>query len=148
MSNTYTQILYHIVFSTKHRERVLTTDRREELFRYVWGINKNLDCHLHRINGVEDHIHILTSLHPALSLADYVKEIKTGCSKWIKAERMFPGFTGWQDGYGAFTLSVNEKEAVMEYIKRQEEHHRTVSFLEEYRQLMDRAGVKYDERYL
>jgi hypothetical protein len=61
---------------------------------------------------------------------------------------MFSGFTGWQDGYGAFTLSENEKEAVLEYIKRQEEHHRTVSFLEEYRQLMDRAGVKYDERYL
>ena len=148
MPNTYTQILYHVVFSTKNRERVLTADHREKLFRYLWGIHKNIDCHLHRINGVEDHVHLLISLHPALSLSDYVKEIKTGSSKWIKAERIFPDFTGWQDGYGAFTLSVNEKEAVSNYIKGQEEHHCAVSFLDEYRRLLEQSGTKYDERYL
>jgi putative transposase len=76
MPNSYTQILYHIVFSTKDRERVLDVRRREELFRYVWGINKNLNCHLHRINGVEDHLHILTAIHPSVCLADYLKEVK------------------------------------------------------------------------
>ena len=148
MPNTYTQIFYHLVFSTKNRERVLLAEHREKLFRYVWGIHKNLDCHLYRIGGVEDHVHLLTALHPAVSLADYMKELKTGSTKWVKAEGLFPGFTGWQDGYGAFTLSVNERQAVTDYIANQEEHHRTVSFLEEYRQLLERAGVKYDERYL
>ncbi len=148
MPNSYTQILYHIVFSTKNRERVLVADHREKLFRYFWGIHKNLNCHLYRIGGVEDHVHILTALHPTVSLADYMKEIKTGSSKWVKAEGVFPGFVGWQDGSGAFTLSVSEKQAVSDYIADQVEHHRTVSFMEEYRQLLERAGVKYDEHYL
>jgi REP element-mobilizing transposase RayT len=81
---TYTQIIYHIVFATKHRERVLNKARREDLFRYLWGIVKNHESHLFRINGIEDHVHILTSLHPTVSLADFVKAIKAGSSKWIK----------------------------------------------------------------
>jgi REP element-mobilizing transposase RayT len=114
---TYTQIIYHIVFATKHRERVLAEPRREDLFRYMWGIVKNHDCHLLRLNGVEDHVHILTSLHPTVALADFVKAIKTGSSKWIKEENVFPQFSHWQDGYGAFTHSVREKDGLIEYIK-------------------------------
>ena len=73
--STYTQILYHIVFATKNRQRVLVQARREDLFRYVWGIIKNHQCHLYRIGGVEDHLHIFTSLHPTFALSDLVKEI-------------------------------------------------------------------------
>ncbi len=146
--STYAQIIYHIVFSTKERERVLTASRRDDLFLYVWGIIKNKQGHLYRINGVEDHLHILTSLHPTVALADFVKEIKLASSFWIKEGQVFPGFTHWQDGYPAFTHSLQEKDALIEYIKNQEEHHRHVSFLEEYKRLLAEAGIQFDERYL
>ncbi len=148
MANTFTQIIYHVVFSTKNRQPALHEARREDLYRYIWGIHKNLNCHLHRIGGVENHIHILAAVHPSISLADYVKEIKTGSTKWIKAEGIFPHFDGWQDGYGAFTVSFEEKEVVIEYIKSQPEHHRTVSFQDEYQQLLRDAGIAFDEKYL
>jgi putative transposase len=146
--STYTQIICHIVFSTKERGRVLDKPRREDLFRYIWGIVKNHDGHLYRINGVEDHIHILTSLHPTVALADFVKAIKTGSSAWIKENDVFPQFGHWQEGYGAFTHSIQEKDALIEYIKNQEEHHRRASFLDEYRELLRKAGVEFDEKYL
>jgi REP element-mobilizing transposase RayT len=106
---TYTQIIYHIVFVTKHRERVLDKPRREDLFRYIWGIIKNHEGHVFRLNGVEDHVHILTSLHPTVGLADLVKAIKTGSAKWIKENKVFPQFDHWQEGYGAFTHSVRKR---------------------------------------
>ncbi len=145
---TFTQIYYQLVFSTKNREPVLLADKRDHLFRYTWGILKNKDCHLYRIGGVEDHVHILTSLHPTIALADLVKDIKTSTSSWIKDENIFPGFTHWQDGYGAFTVSHSDKDAVIEYIKGQEEHHKNVSFKDELREFLIRHGVKFDEKYL
>lgn len=146
--STYTQIYYHIVFSTKERVRALTADHREKLFRYTWGILKNHHCHLYRINGVEDHIHLLTSVHPIVSLAELVKEIKTATSKWIKENGVFPIFTHWQDGYGAFTIAHSDKDAVIEYIKNQQAHHRQQDFRDEPRSLLARFGVTFDEKYL
>ncbi len=148
MANTYTQILYHIVFSTKNRERAITSDRREDLFRYLWGIQKNLKCHLYRIGGVEDHVHILTSLHPSLALSKYIEEVKTGSTHWIRKEGIFKDWPGWQDGYAALTLANKDKVGVIEYIKNQEEHHRRTTFMEEYRRILDEAGVKYEPKYL
>ena len=84
--STYTQTLYQIVFSTKHRERTLTKENRPEVFKYIWGILKNKKCHLYRINGVEDHLHIVTHLHPSVALADLVKDIKVASSAYIKAK--------------------------------------------------------------
>src|SRR5437867_3046198 len=110
MANTYTQLMFHVVFSTKHRERTLPDDHREILYRYVWGIHKNLNCHLYRIGGTDDHVHILTATPTTLSLADYVKEIKTGSSRWLKDQPAFSRFCGWQDGYGGFTVSFREKD--------------------------------------
>ena len=146
--STYTQILYHIVFATKNRRRVLDTPRREDLFRYIWGVVKNHDSHLCRIGGVEDHVHIFTSLHPTVALADFIKDIKVASSLWIKEERVFPEFESWQEGYAALTHSLPEKDRLVEYIKGQEEHHRTVSFLDEYREMLHVAGIELDERYL
>jgi len=146
--STFTQILYHIVFSTKDREKCLSEDRRPDLYRYVWGIVKNNNTHLYRINGTEDHVHILSGLHPSVSLADFVKDIKLGGSGWIKQQRVFPRFSHWQEGYGAFTLSIREKNAVIEYIKNQEEHHKKLSFRDEFRKLLDEAGIEFDEKYL
>jgi putative transposase len=147
--STFTAIAYHIVFSTKDRAPVLfPLNRRSDLFRYIWGIIRNRDGHLYRINGVKDHLHILTSLHPTVSLADLVKDIKTGSARWIKQNRVFRGFSHWQEGYGAFTCSRQDLSGLIEYIKRQEEHHRKTTFEEEYRKLLADAGIEFDERYL
>jgi REP-associated tyrosine transposase len=146
--STYTAIAYHIMFSTKGREPVLKTDHREDLFRYIEGILKNRQSHLHRVNGVEDHLHILTSLHPTICLADLVKDIKTGTSHWIKDHSVFPKFSHWQDGYAAFTHSKPELGRLIDYIIGQEEHHHRTTFVEEYRKLLAEAGIDFDERYL
>ncbi len=146
--STYTQVYYHIVFSTKNRRPVLDPARRDDLFRYAWGIIKNHHGHLYRINGVEDHLHILSDLHPTVRLADLVKAIKTGTSKWIKENRIFPDFDHWQDGYGAVTHSHAERDAVVEYIKGQQQHHRQTSFIDEYRALLNKMGIEFEEKYL
>ena len=146
--STYTQICYHIVFSTQERVPALTAERREDLFRYIWGILKNRDCHLYRINGTEDHVHILTSLHPTVNLAGLVKDVKTGSSLWIKENSVFRNFSHWQDGYGAFTHSKEQIDALIEYIKGQVEHHKRTTFAEEYRKLLVEAGIEFDERYI
>jgi putative transposase len=148
MANTYTQIYYHIVFSTKNRVRAISPGRREELFRYLWGIHRHLKCHLYRIGGVEDHVHILTSIHPTVALSKYIEEVKTGSSRWIRDERIFTDWPGWQDGYAALTLADKDKDGVIEYIKNQEDHHRRVTFMEEYRKLLEDAGIRYDPKYL
>ena len=146
--STYTQIYYHIVFSTKDRVPVLDQSGPESLFRYIWGIINKRKGRLYRINGTSDHLHILTSLHPTVSLADFVKEVKAGSSYWINQNKVFPGFSNWQDGYGAFTHSDGDKNRLIEYIKRQEEHHRNVSFADELRALLVEAGVEFDEERL
>ena len=146
--STYTQICYHIVFSTKQRVPALKADRREDLLRYIWGILKNRDCHLYRINGTEDHLHILTSLHPTVNLAGLIKDVKTGSSLLIKEDSVFRNFSHWQDGYGAFTHSKGQIHALIEYIKGQGEHHKRTTFAEEYRKLLVEAGVEFDERYM
>jgi len=146
--STYTQILYQIVFSTKNRIPAMKKDSRKELFRYIWGILKNKKCHLYQLNGVEDHLHILTHVHPSMAIATLVKEIKISSSKFIKENNLFLDFTGWQDGYGAFTYSVDAKENLINYVKNQEEHHRKTTFREEYIQLLKEHNVEFDEKYL
>ena len=146
--STYTQILYQIVFSTKKRERTLIKDNRADLFRYMWGILENKKCHLYRINGVEDHLHIITHLHPTVALSNLIKDIKVASSIHIKKEGLFPNFNGWQDGYGAFTYSIKDKDNLIEYVKNQEEHHKKYTYQEELRALLIEHGIEFDEKYL
>ncbi len=140
--------MYQIVFSTKQREPVLEKETRPGLFKYIWGILNKSNCHLYRINGVEDHLHIVTHLHPSVSLADLVKNIKIASSGFIKENGIFKNFNHWQDGYGAFTYSVKEKNSLIEYVKTQEEHHKIVSFRDEYIELLREHEIEFDEKYL
>src|ERR1043165_8746591 len=126
--STYTAIVYHVVFSTKERQPVLIHNRRADLFRYITGIIRNRGGHVYRINGVEDHLHILTSLHPTVCLADMTRDIKTGSARWIKEEAVFCNFSNWHEGYAAFTCSVREIRRLVDYIKAQQEHHRKIIF--------------------
>ena len=146
--STYTQIFYHITFSTKKRKRCFVVEKRKELFRYVWGIIKNKKSYLYRINAVDDHLHILASLHSTVSLADFIKAIKTGSSKWIKEKSVFPSFTYWQDGYGAFSIGESQVRAVADYICGQKERHQTLTFEDELVALAERYRVVFDPRYL
>ncbi len=148
MASTYTQILYHIVFSVKDRRPAIVGERRKDLYAYIWGIHKQLNCHMYRIGGVEDHVHILVSLHPMIALSRLVREVKTGSTGWIRREGVFDRWPGWQDGYAAITASISERDAIVQYIKGQVEHHRKVSFLDEYRKILTDAGIRFDERYL
>ena len=146
--SSYRQIIYQIVFCTKFRKPTISEHHCEQLYRYISGIVSKHKCHLYRINGVSDHIHILSDLHPSTSLADYVKNIKVASSIWLKESKLFPEFEGWQDGYGAFTYSIREKDILIEYVKNQKVHHRRESSYEEYERLLKENDVEYDERYL
>lgn len=97
---------------------------------------------------MEDHIHIFSDLHPSVSLSDYIKSIKVASSIWMKAHKGFPEFNGWQDGYGAFTYSIREKDMIIEYIKNQKTHHRQESFYDEYKRLLTESGISFDEKHL
>lgn len=145
---TYTQIIYQIVFGTKKRERTLSKDNRDELYKYITGLLSNKKCHLYRIGGVEDHIHIVTHLHPSVSLASLVKDIKLASTEYIKANKLFANFNGWQEGYGAFTYSTKEKERLIAYLKNQEIHHGKISFRDEYLALLSEHEIEFDEKYL
>jgi putative transposase len=146
--STYTQILYQIVFSTYKRENTLHKNNRSELFKYIAGILNNKKCHLYQIGGVEDHLHIVTHIHPGVALASLVKDLKLASSEFIKTSKIFTSFNGWQDGYGAFTYTIKERDRLIEYVKNQEEHHKRKAFIEEYKELLREHGIEFDEKYL
>ena len=145
--SSYRQILYHVIFRTKGSEKTLSLEHTRELYAYIMGIIKNKNCFLYRINGMEEHVHILSDLHPSIALADYVRDIKTSSSLWLKQNLNFQNFVRWADGYAALTYAYRDKEMIINYIKNQQEHHKKVSFMEEYRKLLKEHEIKIDERY-
>lgn len=147
MSN-FRQIFYQIVFSTKDRVPAITEKYETDLYKYIWGVIKNKKCTLYRINGMPDHLHIFSDLHPTVCLSDFVKDIKIASNLWMKESGKFPDFEAWQSGYGAFTYSIREKEMIMNYIRNQKSHHKTENFKEEFRRLLEENGVDFDEKYL
>ena len=145
--SSYRQILYHLVFRTKDSRKTLVQENTPELFSYMTSIIKNKNCFLYRINGMEEHIHILCDLHPSIALADFMRVMKTASSIWLKNSNKFPLFEGWSDGYAAITYSWNDKETIINYIKNQQEHHRMESFENELLRLLKEQGIEVDEKY-
>ena len=139
---------FHIIFGTKYRQPSIDEPNCVELYQYISGVIKKKNCHLYRINGVEDHVHLFSDLHPTVSLSDYIKDIKVSTSLWMKESRKFPQFEAWQEGYGAFTYSLKEKDSIINYIKSQKEHHRIESFHDEFKRLLIENRVAFDEKYL
>jgi putative transposase len=144
---TYTRLIYHLVWSTKHRHPAFFGDDRRAMHAYLYGILKAKDCHVFRIGGVEDHVHILLAVHQDTRLSDLVRELKSSSSKWIRSSGKFPEFEWWQPGLGMFTVSWNDTERLIDYIKNQEEHHKKETFLDEYRRLLHEAGLEYREEF-
>jgi REP element-mobilizing transposase RayT len=147
MPNTYTNLLYHIVFSTKDRRPLITPNLQEELYKYIGGIIRGEGGAQLEIGGVADHVHILAKFKPAISVSDMLNKIKANSSKWVHEDKGALDF-GWQVGYAAFTVSESQVEHVRKYIRNQEEHHRRQSYQEEFIALLERHGVDYDPRYL
>ena len=149
MSQSLAQIYVHIVYSTKDRRPFLHDQSiRDELHRYLGGTCNNLDCPVLCVGGVADHVHILCRLGRTIAIADLVKELKRDSSKWLKEKSPDLADFYWQNGYGAFSISPGHVEALRAYIARQEEHHRTESFQDEFRRLLTKYGLEWDERYV
>jgi REP element-mobilizing transposase RayT len=145
--SSYRQILYQIIFHTKHSRNTLNPEHSKELYAYIMGIMKNKSCFLYQINGVEDHLHILSDLHPSVALADYLRDIKAASSLWLKQSGKFPKFQGWADGYAAFTYTWRDKDMIVNYIKKQQEHHKKETFEDELRRLLFENDVAINELY-
>ena len=135
------------MFRTQDSQPTISKANSDKLYAYITGIIKNKNCHLYRINGVENHLHILTDIHPSIALADFVREIKVSSSLWIKSSNLFPSFKGWSEGYGSFTCSYMDRERLIDYVKGQQEHHCKKTFEQEYRSLIQESGIKIDDRY-
>ena len=147
MASTHTHLLYHLIFSTKDREPLIPLEWRDRLHEYLGGLVQGLDGVPQGVGGVADHVHLLVSLKPTHSVADFMRELKRHSSRWVSDQMKIRHFK-WQEGYAAFTVSESSRDKVREYIAKQEEHHRTRSFREELVEFLKRCGVEYDERYL
>ena len=148
MPGTYSQLLLHAVFSTKHRRPWLTADITERLYPYIGGIVRTEKGQLLSIGGVGDHIHLYLRWRTDATISDLMRTVKSSSSRWMHDEfSALKDFT-WQEGYGAFTVSKSQEEVVKNYIARQAEHHRTVDFKTELLDLLQRHGIEFDERYV
>lgn len=150
MSQSLSAVYVHLVFATKERRPfLLEPGLRSETHAYLGGISGQLDCPCELVGGVEDHVHILAKQGRGITQSDWVKELKRVSSSWLKTRAPeIAGDFAWQSGFGAFSVSVSNLATVRDYIARQEEHHRKLSFMDEYRALLQKHGVTPDERYL
>jgi putative transposase len=149
MSQSLSLVHIHLIFSTKNRAPFLRDpDLRSEMHGYLGGISARLDCPPTLVGGTEDHVHLLCRLGRTISLADWVKELKRVSTTWFKERQPRLQSFFWQTGYGAFSVSASNVEMVRAYIARQEDHHRKVTFQDEYRALLRKHGIEWDDRYV
>ncbi|MBV8279798.1 MAG: IS200/IS605 family transposase [Verrucomicrobia bacterium] len=147
MANTYTQIYIQIVFAVQGRQSLIRPQHNDELQKYMTGIISGQGQKLIAINNMPDHFHILIGQKPNVALSDLVRDVKAGSSGFINERRWVLGRFSWQEGFGAFSYSHSQLDAVIRYIQNQQEHHRGISFQEEYLELLKRFNVPHDERY-
>jgi putative transposase len=148
MPNTYTQLYIQIVFAVKGRENLISKGNREELHKYITGIVQNRDQKLLSIFCMPDHVHLLISIKPTISISDLVRDIKAGSSKFINDSKWIQGKFNWQEGFGAFSYSKSQIDNVVKYILNQEEHHKKINFKDEYIDFLKKFEIEYNEKYL
>ena len=141
MSKTFAG--YHVVFCTKHRKRTLTFEERKSLYKYIYETLKQNGCHVYRINGMDEHIHIAFDLNPMVALAILIKDLKQFSSLWLKRNEKFPVFEGWQEGYYAHTFSYKDKDSVIKYITDQQVHHKDFMLFQEMQHIAERNGLTW-----
>lgn len=148
MPQSFAQLYTHLIFSTKNRQAVLAPEIREPLQAYFGGVLRKLESPSVEIGVVEDHVHLLYSHSKKIAAIDLVEEVKKATSKWMKTKgTQYKGFY-WQRGYGIFSVSASRLPSVRRYIQGQEEHHKKVTFKEEFLRFLEEYGIEYDERYL
>ncbi len=148
MAQSLAKIYVHAVFSTKDRTPCLNHTTRRELYPYMATVLNNLDYPAIKVGGTADHIHILFALSKNISIAQLVERVKKPASKWLKLKGVDFGKFQWQNGYGAFSVSKSNVKKAAEYIENQEKHHRNIIFQDEFRCLLKKHGMAYDERYV
>jgi REP element-mobilizing transposase RayT len=149
MPQSLAKVLVHTVFSTKDRRAFLRDENiRGELHCYLGGILRQLDCQPIIVGGAEDHVHLLSTLSRTCAMAEMVKEVKRGSSLWIKTKGADLRDFSWQNGYGIFSIGFSQIESVRSYIAGQDEHHQKISFQDEFRKLLKRYEIEFDERYV
>jgi len=147
MAHTYCSSLFHCVFSTKERRKFITEAVRERLWAYLGAIARAHEMKALAVGGTDDHVHILLSLPTTKTIAQAMREMKQGSSRWLHETCAMPEFA-WQEGYGAFSVGLNQVEATKAYIARQQEHHRRRDFQAEYVAFLKKHGMEYDPRYV
>jgi putative transposase len=148
MANTYTQIYIHVVYAVKWRESLISIDWKERLHRYTTGIVQNQGHKLLAINTMPDHLHAFIGMRPDVSLSDLVRDVKKDSTNFVNNE-MFPKrHFAWQEGFGAFSYSRSQIDAVIKYILSQENHHRKRTFRQEYESLLRQFEIEFDHRYV
>ena len=144
----FTQFYIQLVFSPKHRDRLLVEKIRPQIFQYLSGITTNLGHKSIIINGVADHVHLFIGLNPKISVSETVKELKRSSGIFINEHKFLPGKFEWQEGYGEFSYGRSQIEKVYEYIKNQELHHKKQTFKEEYIEFLKKYEIEFEEQYL
>jgi REP element-mobilizing transposase RayT len=148
MANTYTQIFIHNVFTVQNRLSLIMPEWEEQLYKYITGIIQNNGHKMIIINGMPDHVHIFFGLNPVQSLSNLMQDIKGDSSRWINNNKLVKGRFSWQEGYGAFSYSKSQVPNVIEYIRKQKEHHRKRTFLEEYEEFLKLYEIDFDRKYI
>ena len=148
MSDTYTQLYIQFVFAPRFRAALLHADWDERLRMYISGIVRGNGHKMIAINNMPDHMHLFIGLNPKQSISDLMRVVKGDSSEWINNEKLTGVKFHWQDGYGAFSYSKSQIDAVVKYIENQQEHHRKQTFLDEYRQLLTLFGIDFEEKYI
>jgi len=147
MSSTFLSLHYHLVFSTKERRPFIADAWRSRLFEYLGGTVNGLTGFSQGVGGTADHVHLLVGLKSTHCLADFMRELKKASSIWVHETIGLKTFA-WQEGYGAFTVSATARDQVKQYIANQAEHHRVKTFREELEELLQRAGIEYEDKWL
>lgn len=148
MANSYICCYMHFVFSTLRRERTITDDFRADLWAYMGGVARDKKMKALEVNGTDDHVHLVISMSPTVSISEAMNMIKGASSTWVNDHRRSATKFHWQEGYGAFSVSVSQLETVREYVRNQAEHHKKLTYQDELRMLLKKHGVEYDERYV
>ncbi len=146
--STFQQLLYHVVFSTKGRRPLLNDGFRERVLAYMAGVCKGLRGEPLIVNGAHDHAHLLVHIPAKIAVSDFIGRLKSGTSRHINKAAKFGHIFQWQDGYGAFSVSMSQKGSVYRYIEGQLEHHKTLTFQEELLKLLKKHELQYDPRFI
>jgi putative transposase len=148
MANTYSQVHLHFIFAPKYRQALIMPDWEIALYKYITGIVEARQHKMIAINGMSDHLHMLVGFRTTQSIADFMQDVKADSSQWINTNRFCGNRFEWQTGYGVFSYSKSQVADVIRYIQTQKEHHRKLTFQEEYRLFLKKFEVAYDEQYV